>query len=40
LGHWHWLLCLGLGLAASVGHLAASGPRERRVARDRERAAG
>jgi MFS family permease len=35
-GRWHWLLCLALGLAAAAGHLAASGPRERRVARARE----
>jgi MFS family permease len=35
-GRWHWLLCLGLGLAAAAGHLAASGPRERRVAKARK----
>ncbi|TML28003.1 MAG: MFS transporter [Actinobacteria bacterium] len=34
-GPWHWLVCAGLGLAASAGHLAASGPRERRVAATR-----
>jgi predicted MFS family arabinose efflux permease len=36
LGRWHWLICAVLGLAAAAGHLAASGPRERRVAVSRE----
>jgi MFS family permease len=31
LGRWHWLLCGALGLAACLGHLAASPARERRV---------
>jgi MFS family permease len=33
LGGYHWLLCAGVGLLAAAGHLAASGPRERRVRR-------
>ncbi len=32
LGRWHWLVCAALGLAASAGHLAASGSRERTAA--------
>jgi MFS family permease len=35
-GRWHWLICVALGLAGSAGHLAASGPRERRMAGSRE----
>jgi MFS family permease len=35
LGAGHWLVCAALGLAAAAGHLAASGPRERRVAAQR-----
>lgn len=36
LGSRHWLICAGLGVLAALGHLAASGPRERRVAAARE----
>jgi hypothetical protein len=32
LGAYHWLAVAGLGLLGAAGHLAASGPRERRVA--------
>lgn len=32
LGAYHWLACAALGLLGVAGHLAASGPRERRVA--------
>ncbi|HKT02433.1 MAG TPA: MFS transporter, partial [Rugosimonospora sp.] len=32
LGRFHWLACAGLALLGAAGHLAASGPRERRVA--------
>lgn len=31
-GRWHWLVCAGIGLAASAGHLAASASRERTAA--------
>lgn len=37
LGAGHWIICAALGLLGALGHLAASGPRERRVAVDRER---
>ncbi|WP_412541393.1 MFS transporter [Longispora sp. K20-0274] len=36
LGDWHWVICLGLGLATAAGHLLTGPARERRVAELRE----
>ncbi|MGY0234937.1 MFS transporter [Longispora urticae] len=36
LGDWHWVICLGLGLATAAGHLVTGPARERRVAEQRE----
>jgi MFS family permease len=36
LGSAHWLICAAAGVLAALGHLIASGPRERRVAAARE----